>query len=837
MKLSSLFQPESWNIKHLNKKLSLGLALLLVATNIVPANAAFVPDNKIGITMFGFVLGGAYSEVAGQPTGTGQIKNGNVGAYPEGSCIPIEIEVKNKDNTAGDILISPVFDYFNTTVGVDQLEVITTGLSGNPRLSADNLNDFTYSEAELTTATSFVSTTGSVSASVSGPFEGADASTDAPSATDASRHYNVLLTNVAAGETVYLTFCARVGVDASLYNGGAALSIRSAQGGNENVPIPVNQLLALPSITITKTVNGGPNTANDFTFTLNPDVNGHVGPYSITNGSSVTIDNVNPDGNYSITESGPNGYTFFSGTGTNCSFNGSTATASVAAGKPATNATCNFTNSFTAPATLTVIKQMVNDNGGTAVSSDFVIEVDGTGATPDSFNGADTPGTQVTLEAGAYSVAEVPEVGYAATYSDDCSGTIAAGESKTCTITNDDIQPTLTVIKVVDNTNGGTLTIGDFPLFVGLVSVVSGDINAFDAGAYVVSETGDADYTASFSGDCDIQGNITLSVGDIAECTITNAYQAPLPGSITVIKQVTNDDGGIGVAADFTINVDATNPSDDSFSGSSVGTLITVTAGDYEITESAALGYAVSYSADCSGTIAAGESKTCTITNDDSDTFSITGQKFEDEDSDGRWNNGQEDSMGGVVINLYSGVNLIDTDTTSVVDGSYSFDQIAPGTYTVCEVVPLGWEQTTPDPADNDVNDDGCYEVVITDANIGPLDFGNHEIDIVCRTGSISGVVFNDDNANDVFDETELPLPGWQVYIDANGNDALDEGESVTETNAQGEYSFSGLLNGTYVVREVIQGGWIQTTPGSEGGFEHELTLVCNPILHCCGKW
>lgn len=87
--------------------------------------------------------------------------------------------------------------------------------------------------------------------------------------------------------------------------------------------------------------------------------------------------------------------------------------------------------------TLTVIKHVVNDNGGTKVASGFTINVSGTNPNPSSFPGNEA-GTVVTLEAGSYSVSENPDSGYNTTYSTDCSGSIAAGETKTCTVTNDD---------------------------------------------------------------------------------------------------------------------------------------------------------------------------------------------------------------------------------------------------------------------------------------------------------------------------------------------------------------------------------------------------------------
>jgi hypothetical protein len=46
------------------------------------------------------------------------------------------------------------------------------------------------------------------------------------------------------------------------------------------------------------------------------------------------------------------------------------------------------------------------------------------------------------------------------------------------------LSPKLTVIKIVENNNGGTATVNDFNLKVGDTSVVSGEVNSFSAGTY-----------------------------------------------------------------------------------------------------------------------------------------------------------------------------------------------------------------------------------------------------------------------------------------------------------------------------------------------------------------
>jgi RHS repeat-associated protein len=95
-----------------------------------------------------------------------------------------------------------------------------------------------------------------------------------------------------------------------------------------------------------------------------------------------------------------------------------------------------------APATLTVVKTVVNDDGGSAVPSNWTMNV--AGPTPLSFPGAPAPGTSNTVEPGAYTVTESGgPAGYTLSYSGDCDASgdvmLASGETKTCTLTNDDV--------------------------------------------------------------------------------------------------------------------------------------------------------------------------------------------------------------------------------------------------------------------------------------------------------------------------------------------------------------------------------------------------------------
>lgn len=205
-------------------------------------------------------------------------------------------------------------------------------------------------------------------------------------------------------------------------------------------------------------------------------------------------------------------------------------------------------------ATLHIIKQVVNDNGGAATPTSFNLYVKSAGLNVlgSPAVGTTTPGTSYSLEAGTYVVSEDANASYSQSFSGDCdvngNVTLLAGDDKTCTVTNNDIAPaTINVVKTVINDNGRVKTVTDFPLFVNGVAVVSGVTNTFPAGAYAITETVDADYAQTFSGDCDATGNLNLNPGDIKVCIITNDdniipslgghyYPTPVPPLIEVVK-------------------------------------------------------------------------------------------------------------------------------------------------------------------------------------------------------------------------------------------------------------------------------------------------------------
>lgn len=219
-----------------------------------------------------------------------------------------------------------------------------------------------------------------------------------------------------------------------------------------------------------------------------------------------------------------------------------------------------------ATGTLHVIKHVINDNSGTATASSFNVHVKGSGSMGVSdvagspAVGSETPGTSYSLMPNTYTVSEDVNSGYTASFSGDCDAngniSLVSGDSKTCTITNDDIAAikippadggtgTLHVIKTVINDNGGKAVASDAVVHVinGLGDVSGsphvgvnspGTAYTLSAGTYNVSENFFLGYTMTIRGDCAVNGDVVLASGDNKTCTITNNDIATIPPSTTV---------------------------------------------------------------------------------------------------------------------------------------------------------------------------------------------------------------------------------------------------------------------------------------------------------------
>lgn len=179
----------------------------------------------------------------------------------------------------------------------------------------------------------------------------------------------------------------------------------------------------------------------------------------------------------------------------------------------------------------------------------------------------------------------------------------------------------LTVNKVIIN-HGGTKTSSDFEPYKLTATILSGDppspetielpvtlgeALALDPNTYTISEGADSNYTTTFGGDCDANGVVTLTRGDIKICTITNEEKL----SYIIVNKVISGGGPFDASSFAPYKVGATTIV--------LETATAINSGTYIVSETESPDYTRSFSGDCntSGqiTLAPTQTKTCTITN------------------------------------------------------------------------------------------------------------------------------------------------------------------------------------------------------------------------------
>ncbi len=244
---------------------------------------------------------------------------------------------------------------------------------------------------------------------------------------------------------------------------------------------------------------------------------------------------------------------------------------------PGAVVSCEISNDDIAP-TLTLSKTLINDNGGSNVIDDFDISIDGTEVlsgvattllanTPVVISELDLPGytegTWACTDANSLT-SGLPAAGTATGQ----SITLALGADVNCAIVNDDLAPSLTLVKTVINDDGGDLTIDDFDISVDGTEVISGANTVVASNTdIVISELALDGYTEGSWSCVDVTGltsglptaglatstTIQLAEGAVVSCEISNDDIAP---TLVLSKTVVNDDGGLLIVDDFDISVD-----------------------------------------------------------------------------------------------------------------------------------------------------------------------------------------------------------------------------------------------------------------------------------------
>ncbi|MFM8478853.1 MAG: SdrD B-like domain-containing protein, partial [Planctomycetaceae bacterium] len=187
------------------------------------------------------------------------------------------------------------------------------------------------------------------------------------------------------------------------------------------------------------------------------------------------------------------------------------------------------------------------------------------------------------------------------------------------------------------------------------------------------------------------------------------------------------------------------------------------------------------------------------------------------------WNDTNGDGLQSAAEGPHSSVQVfLDTNndglpgadeptTFSAADGSWEFLKVPVGNQKVVEILPPGWIPAIgrPNTVNTTVNIGGISTIAFY--NLQPV------------LGSVSGVVFDDVNADGLLNGTDSLLEGWQVFADLNADGILNPAEPSALSSPLGAYTLADVPYGSTIVRLVPQTGFSPTTFPS--GFTSFLLL------------
>jgi len=186
--------------------------------------------------------------------------------------------------------------------------------------------------------------------------------------------------------------------------------------------------------------------------------------------------------------------------------------------------------------------------------------------------------------------------------------------------------------------------------------------------------------------------------------------------------------------------------------------------------------------------------------------YFITGTIYRDGNRSGALDS-DEKLYEGVTVQLRDKDGNVIATTTTDADGTYSFDKLPAGTYSVTVVQdgPIASLEQTGDP--DATKDNASEPITLNNDNPSKTDINFGYV----NNNSLSGTVYRDDSRNEKQDGTEPGYSGVTVQL-------LDKDGTVvgtTTTDKDGKYSFEHLPDGTYSVT-VVKDGELTDTEQTE---------------------
>ncbi len=109
----------------------------------------------------------------------------------------------------------------------------------------------------------------------------------------------------------------------------------------------------------------------------------------------------------------------------------------------------------------------------------------------------------------------------------------------------------------------------------------------------------------------------------------------------------------------------------------------------------------------------------------------------------------------------------------------------------------------------------GTSLYMVRGVNAGGQSEDSNESTVNRSPGSISGVVYNDVNADGTRDAGDAGVGGRIVYIDTNRNFLRDSGERSTTTASDGSWQFTNVAPGGYLIRNEVPTGSRAISPNN----------------------
>ena len=479
------------------------------------------------------------------------------------------------------------------------------------------------------------------------------------------------------------------------------------------------------------------------------------------------------------------------------------------------------------------------------VNGDGIVEAGDTnglaGVTVTLLQGTNVIATTTTGPNGAYSFANVPPGTYTVVQTDPTHYTTTVDSAGTGnnqipvtllsggTLTNDnyyDAEPgTISGAVLVDVNGDGIAEAGDTNGLAGVTitlkqgsTVVATTTTAANGaynfanvvpGSYTVVQTLPAGYlnTLDSAGTTNEQIPVTLASGtastgnnywDAQYGTISGVVRIDVNGDGIVEAGDTNGLAGVTVTLLQGTNVIATTTTGPNGAYS----FANVPPGTYTVVQTDPTHYTTTVDSAGTGnnqipvTLLSGG----TLTNDnyyDAEPGTISGAVLVDVNGDGIAEAGDTNGLAGVTITLKQGSTNVATTTTAA-NGTYSFANVWPGSYTVVQTLPAGYLNTLDSAGTTN-------EQIAVTLQSGGSAAGNNYWD--AQYAGISGSVLVDVNGDGIAEAGDTNgIAGVTI--------TLKQGSTViatTTTAANGAYNFANVVPGSYTVVQTLPAGYLNT--------------------------